>query len=138
MVERCEVVITGVGPVSPIGIGREAFWDSLLAGRSGIAPLSAVLGTDLRVQFGGEVKDFDGKQFVKPRKSMKVMSREIQIGYAATMLAVADAGLSKGDVDPDRMGAVLGAGDVSLRVGRVGERLSQVRGGWPDPSRTVG
>jgi 3-oxoacyl-[acyl-carrier-protein] synthase II len=109
MVESCEVVITGVGPVSPIGIGREAFWDSLLAGRSGIAPLSAVLGTDLRVQFGGEVKDFDGKQFVKPRKSMKVMSREIQIGYAATMLAVADAGLSKGDVDPDRMGAVLGA-----------------------------
>ncbi len=109
MVQSCEVVITGVGTVSPIGIGREAYWNSLLAGCSGIAPLSAAAGTNLPVKFGGELKDFDAKQFVKPRKSMKVMCREIQVGYSATMLAIDDAGLKKEDVDPDRLGVVLGS-----------------------------
>lgn len=109
MSERCEVVITGVGTVSPIGIGREAYWNSLLAGRSGIGPLSKVTGTALPVQFGGELKDFDGKEFVKPRKSMKVMCREIQVGYSASILAMADARLGKGDVEPDRIGSVLGS-----------------------------
>ncbi len=109
MAACCEVVITGVGVISPIGIGSEAFWDSLLAGRSGIRPLSFAQGTDLPVQFGGEVQDFEGKKYVKPRKSIKLMSREIQIGYAATMMAMEDAGLKQGDVDPDRLGGVLGA-----------------------------
>ncbi len=109
MADCCEVVITGVGVVSPIGIGREAFWDSLLAGRSGIRPLSFGQGTELPVQFGGEVPDFEGKKYVKPRKSIKLMSREIQIGYAATMMAMEDAQLNRGDVDPDRLGGVLGA-----------------------------
>jgi 3-oxoacyl-[acyl-carrier-protein] synthase II len=61
------------------------------------------------VRFGAEVKDFDGKQFVKPRKSMKVMCREIQIGYSAAMLAVEDAGLQPGDVEPDRYGIIFGS-----------------------------
>jgi len=109
MADSVEVVITGVGVVSPIGIGKDAYWKAMLEGRSGVGPLTLPPGSDLPVRFGGEVKDFDGKHFVKPRKSLKVMCREIQTGYAASMLALQDAGLSAGKVDPDRFGVVLGS-----------------------------
>jgi len=103
------VVITGVGVVCPIGIGKDAYWKSMLEGRSGVGPLTLASGADLPVRFGGEIKGFDGKQFVKPRKSLKVMSREIQIGYAAAVAALQDARVSAGKVDPDRFGVVLGS-----------------------------
>jgi 3-oxoacyl-[acyl-carrier-protein] synthase II len=109
MVQNCDVVITGIGVVSPIGTGREAYWNALLEGRSGIGPLSHAVGTDFPVQFGGQLKDFDAKQFVKPRKSLKIMCHEVQVGYSATMLAVEDAGLNRDKIDPDRMGVVLGS-----------------------------
>ena len=109
MLQHSEIVITGIGIVSPIGVGREAFWDSLRAGRSGVGPLPVAAGNDLPVKFGAEIKDFDPKQFVKPRKSLKVMCREIQMGYSAAVMAMQDTGLSKGDVDPDRFGVVLGS-----------------------------
>jgi 3-oxoacyl-[acyl-carrier-protein] synthase II len=81
----------------------------MLAGRTGVGPLSAAVGTALPVKFGAEIKNFDGKQFVQPRKSMKVMCREIQTGYAACVQALQDAGLKHGTVDPDRFGIVLGS-----------------------------
>lgn len=71
--------------------------------------MEGIQGTDLPVQFGGKVKDFDGKQYVKPRKSIKVMCREIQIGYTAATLALDEAGIAKGTVDPDRIGVVFGS-----------------------------
>ncbi len=116
MVESCEVVITGLGLVTPIGTGHEAYWRSLLEGRSGIAPLTHAVGTGLPVQFGGQLKDFDAKQFVKPRKSLKVMCHEIQVGYSASMLAVDQAGLKAGDVAPDRIGVVFGSEMFSCDV----------------------
>ena len=88
MLDR-EVVVTGIGIVSPIGIGRAAFHDSLQAGRSGVAPIEALADTRLPVKFGSQLVGFDPKLYVKPRKSLKVMCREIQIGYAAGTLAVA-------------------------------------------------
>ncbi len=109
MVQSCEVVITGLGLVTPIGTGSDAYWNSLLEGRSGIAPLTQAVGTELPVQFGGQLKDFDAKQFVKPRKSLKVMCHEIQVGYSASMMAVDQAGLKVGDVPPDRIGVVFGS-----------------------------
>ena len=121
MVQSCDVVITGIGLVSPIGTGREAYWKSLLEGRSGIAPLAEAAGTDLPVRFGGELKDFDAKQFVKPRKSLKVMCHEIQVGYSATMLAMEDAGLKQGDVDPDRLGVVLGSEMFYCELGELAD-----------------
>ena len=109
MTDSGDVVITGLGVVSPIGIGKDAYWKSMLEGRSGIGPLAVAVGSDLPVKFGGEIKDFDGKQFVKPRKSLKVMCREIQTGYAAAVLALQEAGVSAGKVNPDRFGVVLGS-----------------------------
>jgi 3-oxoacyl-[acyl-carrier-protein] synthase II len=109
MTDSGDVVITGLGVVSPIGIGKDAYWKSMLEGRSGVGPLTVAVGSDLPVKIGGEIKGFDAKQFVKPRKSLKVMCREIQTGYAAAMLALQDAGVSAGKVDPDRFGVVLGS-----------------------------
>lgn len=104
-----DIVITGLGVVSPIGIGCESFWKSLAAGTSGIRPVDLFDASSLRVRFGGQIPDFDAKQYVRPRKSLKVMSREIQLGFAAADLAMADAGLIPGSVDPERFGVVYGS-----------------------------
>lgn len=104
-----EVVITGLGVVSPIGIGRAAFRDALYAGRSGVRRIESYDASPLPVDFGGEVADFDAKQYVRPRKSLKVMSREIQFGFAAADLAMGDANLSPENVDSDQFGVVYGA-----------------------------
>lgn len=117
MKSSCEVVITGLGVVSPIGIGLEAFVESLHARRSGVRTMPSFSDTDLPFQIGAPVNDFDGKNFVQPRKSLKVMSREIQTAYAAADLAMKHAQLAAGGVDPDRFGVVLGSemlyGDVN-------------------------
>ena len=104
-----DIVITGLGVVSPIGIGCGPFWDSLAAGTSGIRPVDLFDSSSLRVRFGGQVPDFDAKRYVRPRKSLKVMSREIQMGFAAADLAMADAGLTAGAVAPERFGVVFGS-----------------------------
>jgi 3-oxoacyl-[acyl-carrier-protein] synthase II len=104
-----DVVITGIGVVSPIGIGHAAYWKSLREGRSGVRPVTLFDTSAYPVHFGAEVSDFDPKALVKPRKSLKVMSREIQFGFAAADLAMLDAGLEPGRVEPARFGAVYGA-----------------------------
>ena len=104
-----EVVITGVGLVSPIGIGREPFWEALLAGRCGIGPVQQTDLSGLPPQLAGEVHNFEAKTFVANRKSLKVMSRDAQFGVAASRLACRDAGISVGKIDPERFGVVLGA-----------------------------
>ncbi|NBW87294.1 MAG: beta-ketoacyl-[acyl-carrier-protein] synthase family protein [Planctomycetia bacterium] len=104
-----DIVITGVGVVSPSGIGSEPFWQSLATGTSGIRPIDCFDASSLSVRFGGQIPDFDPRQYVRPRKSLKVMSREIQLGFAAADLAVADAGIAVGAVEPDRFGVVFGA-----------------------------
>jgi 3-oxoacyl-[acyl-carrier-protein] synthase II len=104
-----DVVITGVGVVSPIGIGTDAFWASLASGTSGVGPITLFDTSCLPVGFGGEVRGFDPKQHVRPRKSLKVMSRDIQFGFAAADQALADAGLTQGTVEPERFGVLYGA-----------------------------
>ena len=102
MSER-EVVITGLGIVSPIGVGREAVWESIAARRSGVRPLPHLAAAGWIAPFGGEVVDFDPKELIQPRKSIKVMSREIQLASAAAEMAWQDAGPGRGD---DRSRAV--------------------------------
>lgn len=104
-----EVVITGLGVVAPIGIGIEAVWDSLVARRSGVRTLTAFDVSKLPIRFGGEVADFDAKLYVKPRKSLKVMSRDIQLAFAAADQSWTAAGLAAGSFDPDRLGVVFGS-----------------------------
>ncbi len=101
-----EVVITGIGVVSPIGVGRDDFWASVVAGTSGVAC------TEMNVmpsKIGAELKDFNPKQHVRPRKSLKVMCREIQIAFAAAAMAAEEAGLSDLEIERGRIGSVLGS-----------------------------
>lgn len=105
-----EVVITGLGVVSPIGIGRDAFWAALDAGQSGIREVPALAQSrDVPLRLAGMFTDFDAKQYVQPRKTIKVMCREIQAAYAAAMIAMQDASLVKDQFDPQRIGVVLGS-----------------------------
>ena len=109
---RQEIVVTGAGVVSPIGIGREPFWNSLVEGRSGVRRLDLYDDPALPPPIGGAVVDFDPKQYVRPRKSLKVMSRDIQLAFAAADLACADASLPANPVAPERLGVVFGAGII--------------------------
>ncbi|MEX2309121.1 MAG: beta-ketoacyl-[acyl-carrier-protein] synthase family protein [Pirellulales bacterium] len=109
MAER-EVVITGLGIVSPIGVGREQVWNSIAARRSGVRPLPHLASAGWLAPFGGAVVGFDPKELIQPRKSIKVMSREIQLASAAAELAWQDAGLSQATIDPDRFGVIGAAG----------------------------
>lgn len=109
MVPQRDVVITGLGVVSPIGIGRDAFWNALAGQQTGIGTAAALTRIGFPVTVGAEVKNFEGKEFVTPRKSLKVMCREIQFAYAAAQLAMKDAGLTTGVVAPERLGVVLGS-----------------------------
>jgi 3-oxoacyl-[acyl-carrier-protein] synthase II len=104
-----EVVLTGLGVVSPIGIGRASYWESLLAGRSGVQSLAAFDEAPFPARCGGQITDFDAKFHVTPRKSLKVMSLETQWAFAAARLAGEEAGIRVGAVDPDRFGVVFGA-----------------------------
>lgn len=103
-----EVVVTGLGVVSPIGIGCDAFWSSLTEQRSGVRPISRFDAGPMPVSIGAEVVDFDPKQYVKPRKALKVMCRELQTAFAASTMAAAHAGLERSSVDPMRFGSVFG------------------------------
>jgi 3-oxoacyl-[acyl-carrier-protein] synthase II len=114
--QATEVVITGVGIVSPIGIGKETFWDFLLAGRCGICPVMQTNLAGMTPQIAGEVRDFDPKPFIANRKSLKIMSRDAQLGIAASTLACRDARIIAGKIDPARMGVILGADQICARV----------------------
>lgn len=102
-----EVVITGIGVVSPIGIGRDAFAASLAAGRGGIRSLSMLPPGSVPAWIGGEVVGFDPKDRIN-RKALKLMSWDIQAAVVASQLAVDDARLAAGAADPERMGVVFG------------------------------
>ncbi len=102
-----EIVITGAGVVSPIGIGGEAFWASLIEGRSGARWLDLIDDPDAVI--GAEVLDFKPKKFVRPRKSLKVMNRDIQLAFVAADFACEQAGFHQQPADPERLGIVFGA-----------------------------
>ena len=107
MSHKKDILITGAGVVSPIGIGQEAFWASLCEGRSGVRRLNIFQDSKL-IPFGGEVIDFNPKDYVRQRKSLKVMSRDIQLGFAAADLACTEALHHRHPIDPERLGIVFG------------------------------
>ncbi len=104
-----EVVITGLGIVCPLGVGNEAVWAAIEAGRSGVRTIERFAEAGLQPPIGGEVTDLDPKQYVKPRKSLKVMSRETHFGFSAAEIAWSDAGLEDTEIPSERLGVVVGA-----------------------------
>ena len=111
-----EIVVTGIGVVSPIGIGKDAFWSALCHGRSGIRRFDLWKDDGLPPPFGADVADFDPKVYIRPRKSLKVMSRDIQLGFAAADLASTDGAVHQRGVDPERLGVIFGADLMTCEV----------------------
>jgi len=111
-----EVVFTGIGIACPLGIGREAVWSAVEERRSGVRLIDRLAETNFPTPIGGEVLDFEPKQYVKPRKSLKVMSRETQLGFTAARLAWEDAGLDDATPDPERLGVVVGLNNIRARI----------------------
>ncbi|MGE3314630.1 MAG: beta-ketoacyl synthase [Planctomycetaceae bacterium] len=108
------VVITGLGVVSPIGIGVERFWESLSSGKSGIGPLSVNPAMAAPHNVGAEVRDFTDatakSDYLKSqRRSIKVMCREIQLGVTSASLALSNSALDPETVDHERFGIDFGA-----------------------------
>ncbi len=103
------VVITGMGVVTPIGIGLEVFWDSLLKGRSGVGKLTFFDTTDYTSKIDAEVKNFEPEKYID-KKTIRRMDRFTQFALAAADMAVRDAGLDTGTVPPERVGVIVGSG----------------------------
>lgn len=121
-------VITGVGVVSPIGIGKQAFWQNLIAGKTGIGLLRAFPSEGLPSPLAAEIHDFDPSEFIRDEKFLKVMSRDIQLGVSSASMAMQDAGLKRGDVDPDRLGVEFGGGRISTTPQELAEAAESCAG----------
>ena len=103
------VVITGIGVISPIGTGKDAFWQALLEGKNGIGKITRFDAADYGAQIAGEVKDFDPKDYID-RKEARRMDRYAQFAVAATGMALKDAALDLDKEDHERIGTYIGAG----------------------------
>jgi 3-oxoacyl-[acyl-carrier-protein] synthase II len=126
-------VITGLGIVSPIGLTKGTLWESFRAGRSGIRPIRSFDAAALPSRIGGEILDFDAKQYIdkKERKSLKVMSRTIQLAVAAAQLALDDSGVDKARLDRTRFGVEFGAGLIASELQELGEASQLSANGQP-------
>jgi 3-oxoacyl-[acyl-carrier-protein] synthase II len=103
------VVITGVGLVTPCGIGIDNVWNNILNGQSGIGPITRFDITQFDTKFAGEIKEFTPEDYIQP-KEVKKMDLFIQYAIAAAQIAVNDAGLDMGREDSERVGVVVGTG----------------------------
>ena len=103
------VVVTGLGVVSPVGNSVKAAWDNVLAGKSGIAPITNFDISDFPVRFGGEIRDFDVSEYI-PQKDARRMGAFIHYGIAAASQAIKDSGIEITDANASRAGVAIGSG----------------------------
>nr|MBA3430845.1 beta-ketoacyl-[acyl-carrier-protein] synthase II [Actinomycetota bacterium] len=104
-----EVVVTGIGIVSPIGTGVEPFWEGLTSGRSGVDVIKGFDTDGLLVRIGAEVHDFEPDDYMPVRDAGR-QDRYTQMAIAAAGFAWDDASLGDGNHDPDRVGVIIGSG----------------------------
>ena len=106
---RRRVVVTGLGIVCPVGTGVAKAWENLVAGRSGIGPITHFDASAFATHFAGECSDFDPAEWV-PRKEIKRNDRFIHFALAATKMALEDSGLEITEENAERIGAFVGSG----------------------------
>jgi 3-oxoacyl-[acyl-carrier-protein] synthase II len=106
---RRRVVVTGMGLVCPVGIGVEESWQALVAGKSGIAPITHYDASTYPTRIAGEVKGFDPERFMD-RKEARRNDRFIQFALAAADMAVKDSGIDFAKEDLERVGVIVGSG----------------------------
>ena len=129
------VAITGLGLVTPLGHSPDKVWACLAEGRGMVRPLEAFRVAGLPNDVGAEIRDFDLKKYSLPkfwnalRKTKKYLARDIQLAVAAAQLAVLDAGLIDGGVDPTRIGIDLGAGLISSELDELAPAIGHAYAG---------
>ena len=107
--ERERVVITGLGAVSPIGVGVNAFLEGLLSGKSGVSKISSFDVSNYPVQIGGEIKDFNPENYID-KKEVSRLDRVQHFAFAAAKEAIEDAHLELDKIDPERVGVYVTSG----------------------------
>jgi beta-ketoacyl-acyl-carrier-protein synthase II len=115
---RQRVVITGMGALTPLGLTVEETWAGLVAGRSGIGPITLFDASNLPVRIAGEVKGFDPGQYMDIKEARRI-ARFSQLAVAIGVQAMADAGLGEHVPDPERAGVIMGVGvgGIDMAVG---------------------
>ena len=106
---RNEVVITGIGLITPIGTGTLAFWSALMEGKSGAGPIQAFDASEFSTQIASEIRDFDPTDYM-PAREVGRTDRFSQIAVGAASLAWEEASCSNLSVSPERIGVVIGSG----------------------------
>ncbi|QAT62565.1 beta-ketoacyl-[acyl-carrier-protein] synthase II [Acidilutibacter cellobiosedens] len=103
------VVITGIGPITPIGIGKEKYWNSLIEGKSGIGKITCFDAEDFSVKIAGQVDDFCPEDYMD-KKQAKKMDRFAQFAVAGTEIAIKDSEMNLDKIDKKRVGIIIGSG----------------------------
>src|SRR5206468_5298584 len=103
------VVVTGVGLLTPLGIGTAPSWEAIRAGKSGIGPITQFDATAFSCRIAGEVKDFDPAAYIE-KKEIKKMGRFIHFAVAASEGAVSSSGFTVRDGEEERTGVYIGSG----------------------------
>lgn len=103
------VVVTGLGVVSPVGIGAKTAWDNILAGKSGITQISHFDASAFSSTIAGEVKDFNAEDFISAKDARR-MDKFIQFGLAAGIEAFKDSGIEVTEENAERIGVSIGSG----------------------------
>jgi 3-oxoacyl-[acyl-carrier-protein] synthase II len=116
------VVVTGIGVVTPIGLGCASFARSLAEGRTGIRAIRSFDATALPVRIGAEIDGFDAKDYLdrRERKSLKMMTRTVQLAVAGARLALQDAGADPAELDAPRFGVSFGTGTIPGELADLG------------------
>jgi 3-oxoacyl-[acyl-carrier-protein] synthase II len=117
MIRKNRVAITGMGIFAPNGIGVEAFWESLLAGQSGVGPITLFDASKFKSRIAGEVKNFDPLDYIEPELKPKRMARQTQLAYAAAMMALRDAGFNLNHLElPSPTPVIIGVSTSAIDV----------------------
>lgn len=103
------IVVTGLGAVSPVGIGIDAMWESIRKGRSGVGPITSFDVSAYPVRFAACVDDWDPSPWMDPKEARR-LSRFQQFAVASALMAVEDAGLEIDEDNADRVGVIVGSG----------------------------
>ena len=125
---RVRVAVTGMGAVTPLGTSVKEFWEGLVAGRSGIGPITLCDPSAYPCQIAGEIPDFDPGKYINPREARR-MARFSQVSVAAASMALEDSGLDLGQEDQERVGVLLGNGAGGLPTTQIACEDMQDKGG---------
>lgn len=103
------VVITGAGVITPVGIGKETFWNNIKSGKSGVGPIESFDVSEYNTRIAAEVKDFDPSEYID-KKEARRMDRFVKFAVCAAKMALADAGIDIEKEDATRVGTFIGSG----------------------------